>query len=145
MNLNLKTGFVIVCLCFSLGCTRSSSTTTAEGSVGNVNVKIESLVKRTVSGNATVSPFLSVAVKNTGTTPAYGLSYEVSPIKNNKPIETVTGNISVDNHKDLGAGANAFIEVVFSKISSHEDYDTLKFDFSWNEQYKSQVNYSIIQ
>jgi hypothetical protein len=90
---------------------------------GSAKVKVRELLK---SDNPVK---ILAVVENTGTSDADNLSYNIKPRKGSVTLE----EHAVTTNHTLAAGDDTWIEVIFSTLETHNDYDDIVFDFSWTE------------
>jgi hypothetical protein len=142
----------VVTLLFT-GCTRdsdddstdtdTSTITTVVDADGNAVIEVTE-VDKYVSNDI---PMVLINFENTGSETAYALACTVSAMDEDAILETVEADISTRlDSLILEDGDNSAFDISFStaNITTHSDYDSLRIDFTWQEEYSGRVDYRLI-
>ena len=106
-------------------------------------VTVQNVVQRTVRSGASVDPYVTVTVKNSGTDKVYNLAIDVTALSGGGNVVSGPHTVSVldfSSSSDLDVSSDLAFEVEFTGLSSHDDYATLRFDFDWEVKKSGQIS-----
>ena len=135
--------FLLIALCLIVGCSRSQSSSDSDGitsnliatTVGKAQVVVDNVTKTVGSDGL---PRLTVILKNQGSSAAYGLTCTVKFYRTN--VEVLDKEAPIGDQLPgltlISDGKTVFqIIIDENSYSDHSFYDTIKYDFSWQEKY----------